>query len=295
MTDLEIKPTTLAAGIGDRTTRVIGAILVGSGRLNQSDVEQVQRLAQQTGLKFGDAAIQLKLVTQEDIEFALARQFNYPILSHGPNGIVAHEVIAAYNTQCKAVEDLRTLRSRLAIGWLKGASRNILAIASPERGDGRSWLAANLATAFAQAGVRTLLIDADMRYPRQHKLFNLNNATGLSALLTGRATRDIARRVHPQLRLFVATAGTLPPNPQELLTRPVCDVVLDQFSEHFDLVVLDTPALTETADCELLAARAGAAVMVTHLNHTRHSRLTIAMESLTRSGVNVIGSVVNEH
>ena len=276
-------------------TRAIGAILVAAKRLDTSDVHEIQNFAVKAGLRFGDAAVQLNLLAPEDVEFALGRQFNYPLVSHGPEGVVTDDVIAAYNPDCDAVEDLRTVRSRLLLGWLKQTSRNALAIVSPERREGRSWLAANLATVFAQAGERTLLIDTDMRHPRQHLLFNLNNDVGLSALLTGRAGREIAQRVDPMLRLFVAPAGMAPPNPQELLTRPVFDIVLEGFAKQFDLVVLDTPAATETADAEILAARAGAAIMLTRRHYTHHARLRAAMDSLVRSGTKVIGTVLNEH
>ena len=189
------------------------------------------------------------------------RQFNYPILACGQNG-VGEEVIAGYKPESPMVEPLRALRSQILFRWPRDTTRKVIAVTSAERGDGRSWLAANLATVFAQIGERTLLIDADMRHPRQHLLFNLNNEVGLSALVTGRATREIARRIHPQLRLFVLPSGRLPPNPQELLSGPVFDVVLEQFTEQFDVIVIDTPAMAETADAQILAARAGNALMV---------------------------------
>ncbi len=163
------------------------------------------------------------------------------------------------------------------------------------RGEGRSWLAANLATVFAQMGERVLLIDADLRHPRQHELFNLNNSVGLSALLTGRAGREIVRRIHPKLRLFVLPAGSLPPNPQELLGRPVFDVVLDLFADQYDLVIMDTPATSESADAQVLAARADSAVLLVRRNHTRVDELRTAMQNLTESGVRVIGSVISEY
>jgi chain length determinant protein tyrosine kinase EpsG len=190
---------------------------------------------------------------------------------------------------------LRALRSQLILRWFNTASRRVLAITSAERGEGRSWLAANLATMFAQLGERTLLIDADMRHPRQHRIFNIDNSVGLSALLTGRAGREIARRLHPQLRLFVLPAGILPPNPQELLARPVFDVILDHFAAQFSLVILDTPAVCETADAQILTANAGSAVMIARRNCTPQTKLASAMEMLTDTGVNVIGSVINEH
>ncbi|MGA2565080.1 MAG: polysaccharide biosynthesis tyrosine autokinase [Steroidobacteraceae bacterium] len=273
-------------------TRAIGTILVAAGRLEQTDVDEIRIYAGRTGMRFGDAAVQLNKATPEDIQFALARQFNYALI---PNDLGVHKaVIAAHNPQCKVVEQLRTIRSRLLLGWLNEAERKVLAITSPERGEGRSWLAANLATVFAQAGKRTLLIDADLRHPQQHRMFNIENDLGLTALLTGRAGGEVAHRVHPQLRLFVVTAGQVPPNPQELLMRQIFDAVLDRYAARFDLVVLDTPAATETADAEILAAHAGAAILLMRRNSTRRAKLAQAMDSLQRSGAKVIGSVINE-
>jgi capsular exopolysaccharide synthesis family protein len=151
-----------------------------------------------------------------------------------------------------------------------------------------------LATVFAQIGERTLLIDADMRHPRQHALFNLNNTVGLSSLLTGRAGKEAATRIHPQLRLFVLPAGILPPNPQELLGRPVFDLVLERFSDQFDIIIIDTPAATETADAQIVAKRVGGALMVARRSVTRQAQLTSATQSLVQTGVTVVGSVFNE-
>lgn len=276
-------------------SRAFGAILVEQGRLSPSDAEEIQRYAAANGVRFGDAAIQLKLLTHDDIDFALAQQFNYPVLPRGGDNGVAEDVVAGYNPQSDVIEPLRALRSQLTLRWLNDASHKVIAITSPGRNEGRSWLAANLATVFAQIGERTLLIDADMRHPRQHQLFNLNNSVGLSALLTGRAGKEIASRIHAQLRLFVLPAGIVPPNPQELLGRPVFELVLDRFTDQFDVVIIDTPAAVESADAQIVANRAGAAVMVARRNVTRHAHLTAAMQSFIQTGVNVIGSVVNEY
>jgi chain length determinant protein tyrosine kinase EpsG len=275
--------------------RAIGAILVEQGRLNAQDVDEIQRFANLQGVRFGEAAVQLKRITERDIESAIAHQYNYPVLARGGEGGVADDVIAAHQPQSEVVEPLRALRSQLILRWFNNANRKVLAVTSSERGEGRSWLAANLATMFAQLGERTLLIDADMRHPRQHRLFNIENSVGLSALLTGRAGREIARRIHPQLRLFVLPAGIIPPNPQELLARPVFDVILDHFAAQFSLVIIDTPAVSETADAQILAANAGNAIMLARRNHTRQSKLAAAMQILADTGVNVIGSVLNEH
>jgi protein-tyrosine kinase len=275
-------------------SRALGSILVEHGRLAAVDLDEIQRFAKSNGLRFGEAALQLQLLTQSDIDFALAQQFNYPILARGGENGVADDLVAAYQPQSVVLEPLRAVRSQLILRWLNTSNRKIIAITSPERGEGRSWLAANLATLFAQLGERTLLIDADMRHPLQHTLFNIDNSVGLSALLTGRAGREIAQRIHPQLRLFVVPAGILPPNPQELLERQVFDVILSLFAEQFSVVILDTPAATEAADAQILAAHAGAAIIVARRNHTRQSKLMEAAQSFSQTGVNIIGSIVNE-
>jgi protein-tyrosine kinase len=275
--------------------RTIGAILIEQGRLNAAEVEEIQLFANRQGMRFGDAAVQLQRLSPLDIEYAIAQQYNYPILARGGDGGVADDVIAGYQPQSEVVESLRALRSQLILRCLNGTTRNILAIASPERGEGRSWLAANLATVFAQLGERTLLIDANMRQPIQHRLFNIDNSVGLSALLTGRAGREIARRIHPQLRLYVLPAGAAPPNPQELLARQMFEVVMDHFASQFSLVIVDTPAVSETADAQIVAANAGSAILIARHNYTRQSNLLAAMESLTQSGVTVVGTVLNAH
>ena len=289
--------TTKAAATLDRGhDRAIGAILVEQGRLDPKTAAEIQEFARENSMRFGDAAQRLNLLTQQDVDLALAQQFNYPILERGGNNGVADELIAAHQPQNELVEPLRAVRSQLILRWFNQnrESRKVLAITSAGRGEGRSWLSANLAIVFAQIGYRTLLIDTDMRHPRQHELFNFPNSVGLSALLTGRAGREIVRRIHPQLRLFVLAAGILPPNPQELLGRPVFDLVLNTFAEQYDIVFLDTPAASESADAQLLASLAGAAVVVTCLNRTRCAQLAAVMLNFSQSGVNVIGSIVNE-
>jgi receptor protein-tyrosine kinase len=273
--------------------RAIGAILVEQGRLNANDVDEIQRFAGANGLRFGDAAVKMGLLSRHDIELGIAQQYNYPIVSRGGEHGVSDEVIAAHMPQSETAEALRALRTQLNSRWV--SKHKTLVVTSPGRGEGRSWLAANLATVFAQVGKRTLLIDADMRFPRQHHLFNINSSVGLSALLTGRAGREIVTRIHPQLRLFVLGAGTIPPNPQELLGRPVFDLVLEMFSAQYDFVVIDTPAACEVADAHVIASRVDAAIILARKNHTRQSQLLATMKNMTESGVNVLGSVITEH
>jgi capsular exopolysaccharide synthesis family protein len=204
-------------------------------------------------------------------------------------------VVAAHSPQTAGIEALRALRSQLTFGWLRDTPRAALTVVSAGRGDGRSWLVANLAALFAQADYRTLVIDADMRRPRQHTLFNLDNSMGLSALLAGLAEREPAIRVHEQLRLYVIPAGTVPANPQELLAGPALSIVIDKYAKQFDVILVDTPAVTEAADAQIVSANTGSALMLVRRHHTRPSQLTSAMKGIARTQAQVIGSVVCEH
>jgi chain length determinant protein tyrosine kinase EpsG len=272
----------------------IGAILVDAGRLSLEKSEHILRLHRKGGKRFGDAAIELGLLTEDDIRFALANQFDYAFLPSSDKSLDA-ELVAAYAPFSQVVEQLRALRSQLMLRWVDGKARpSSLAVVSPGKAEGRSFLAANLAIVFSQLGARTLLIDADLRTPRQHVLFKLGNTSGLSELLAGRLSTDAIVRI-PNLRgLSVLPAGAVPPNPQELLGRPAFVEVLRAFSSDFDVVIIDTPAATEYADAQTIAVRAGAALMVARKNKSSVQELSEFALSLRQAGTTLIGSVLNE-
>ena len=271
----------------------IGAILVDSGKLTIEAAERILRLQKEQGLLFGDAALQLGLLTNEDIQFALARQYDYPYLLKG-DGEVSSELVAAFQPFSPQVEALRALRSQLMLRWFTGQQeRRALAIVSPARGEGRSYLAANLAVVFSQLGEHTLLIDADMRNPRQHALFGLENRTGLSSII-GRGEVSNIHRIPSFKDLSLLTAGPQPPNPQELLGRPPFAKLLAELAAEFDVVIIDTPATDEYGDARAIAVRAGGALMVARKKETRVADLRELVKQLTQSGVAVVGSVLNE-
>ena len=274
--------------------RSIGAILIDAGKLKAEDAERVLRLQREKGIRFGDAAKQLGLITDADIEQALSRQFDYPYLSRGESK-VAEEVVAAYNPFAPQVEALRALRSQLVLRWFDSeTAHKALAITSPGRYEGRSWLTANLGVVFSQLGERTLVVDADMRSPRQHLLFGVENRAGLSAALSGRGTPDIIQRV-PALRdLSVLPAGTVPPNPQELLARPSFGQLLQQLGAEYDVILIDTPAGSQFADGQTVAVRAGGALMVAQRNTSRIGLLRSYADMLQQAGASVVGSVLTD-
>lgn len=275
--------------------RSIGAILVDSGHLSAENAEKIIHHQKQHGLRFGDAAIKLGMVSEEDIRFALAQQFDYPYLAANDANL-SSELVSAYKPFSPIVEQLRALRSQLMLRWLDSQeSRKTLAIVSPGRGEGRSFIAANLAIVFSQLGERTLLIDADLRRPRQHHLFNLGNTAGLSDVLAGRADEQTAiNRIDGLVGLHVLPAGAIPPNPQELVGRPVFSGLLGSLAARHDVIIVDTPDAEASADAHTIAARAGAAVLLGRRNRTPMAELVRLAANLQIAGTRVVGSVLNE-
>lgn len=274
--------------------RSIGALLMDAGRITPEAAERILKLQKERNLRFGEAAIELGLLTENDIQHALSRQFEYPYLMPGDTS-VSQEVVAAFKPFSHAVERLRALRSQLMLRSLNpDVEDRSLAIVSPENGEGRSYIAANLAVVFSQLGERTLLIDADLRRPRQHQLFCLGNQAGLSAVLSGRAEPEsVISRIPNLLGLSVLPAGAVPPNPQELLSRPAFSKLLEYSRQYYDVVLIDTPA-GHTADAETVATRAGAALAISRRNITSSQRLQELVVAIRRSGTPVVGAVLNE-
>src|SRR2546425_67239 len=275
--------------------RKLGAVLIHAGRLRPQDVEHILQLQRQKGLRFGDAGKEVGLLTQADIEFALARQFDHPYLQRGESK-VSEEVVAAYDPFSPQVEALRAVRGQLMLRWLDSEpASKALAILSAAREEGRSFIAANLAVVFAQLGARTLLIDADLRQPCLHRLFGLDNRAGLSAVLSGRAAAfEVLQRVAPLPNLSVLPAGAPPPSPQDLLARPMFAQLLQQLAAHVDLILLDCPPVGQTADAQTIAVRAGAALIVVRKNSSRVWRVQGVSETMVGAKSTIVGAVLND-
>ncbi len=279
-----------------RANRTIGAILMDAGLLSTEDAERILLLQKQQGLRFGEAAIKLGVLKEADIQFALARQFAYPYLrSTAERKPVSDELVAAYQPFSPQVEQLRALRSQLMLRWFdKSEQRQVLALVGTEQGEGRSYMAANLAIVLSQLGERTLLIDGNLRTPRQHELFKLDNKLGLSTILAGRSSDESIIRITDLAGLFVLPAGPIPPNPLELLSRPTLDELLANARANFDVIIVDTPSFAVGEDPIIIALRAGAALVMARSAQTRVSSFTNLVQGLMNAGVAVVGSVLND-
>jgi len=275
-----------------RSDRRIGTLLAEDGKLGAKDIERIMDLQHNHGYRFGDAAMRLGLVTGEDVERAVARQYDLPSLV--PGRIVNSELVVAYEPFHRRAEELRALRTQLLIRWTNGAAKQrVLTVVSPGAGEGRSYVAANLAASFAQLGERTLLIDADLRSPRQHQIFGIANRVGLSAVLSGRADGTAVVPLPELGRLSVLPAGAIPPNPQELLSRRVLGILLHELRANYDVIFIDTPPALPYADAQCVAFRAGSAIVINRKDHTRLADTNSVVKDMSEAGTHVIGAVLN--
>jgi receptor protein-tyrosine kinase len=292
-----VKTDVSMLGSQPRATRTLGAILIDGGQLTPEDAERVLHYQKQQNLRFGEAAVRLGLINEADIQYALSRQFAYAYLRKTPGEArtVSDELVAAYQPFSSRVEQLRAIRSQLMLRWFdKSEERQVLTIVGAQRGEGRTYLAANLAIVFSQLGERTLLVDGDLREPRQHFLFSLENKVGFSTLLAGRLREEAVVRIPDLGGLSVLPAGPTPPNPLELINRLNFDEFMIGVRGAYDVVIVDTPAMCLGEDAAMIAVKTGAALAVARSGETHVSAFTDLVQGLSDAGVAVVGSVLNE-
>src|SRR5436853_200172 len=267
-----------------RTDRCMGALLVEEGKLTPREVERVLERQRKEHLRFGEAAVRLGLISDDDVRYALAKQFDMPHFTPASEG-PSRELVAAFAPFHPRSEEMRALRTQLLIRWYNPEQgRKSLVVASPEAAEGRSYVAANLAITFSQLGARTLLIDADLRNARQHRIFGLPETQGLSTLLAARSEHRSTYPVPGMNRLTVLPAGPLPPNPQELLSRPVFTALIKDLQSVYDVMIIDTPPARHFADTQGITFRAGDALVVTRKNHTSVTSTQRVIRELAATG-----------
>lgn len=272
----------------------IGQLLVQSQVLAQDQVPRVLEHQRQHGLRFGDAAVALGLAERDEVLRALASQFEYPYHVADGQGLEP-ELVMAHQPFSEEVESFRDLRSHLLMTVLAPhTGQRLLTLVSAEIGEGKTFVAANLAVAFSQLPGSTLVVDADMRTPRLHHVFGIGASNGLSGLLSGRTQGDAIHRVPGLPNLHVLPVGTVPPNPLELLQRNSFGLLLGELAARFDYVVIDTPAAAHGSDARMVASRAGAALMVSRRHITRARRAQSLLTQLGKAQVTMAGVLVNE-
>jgi len=270
--------------------RTIGHLLLEAGKLKPQDADRIVKAQQEHGLLFGDAAVKLGLITEEDIMQVVSKQFDYSCLSVGDDAIDSR-VIAAFYSYGKDVETLRAVRSQLSLRWF--TDNRSLVISAPERKQGTSYIAANLAVLFAQLGQKTLLIDANMRHPVQHELFRSVNKVGLSDVLVKRAGVEVIQKIAKIDNLSFLPSGTMPPNPLELLGHARFEGLIKGLEQSYEVIIIDTPAMLEGSDAQAMAAVTKGVLLVVNKNDTKIADVEQAKQQIAIAGAEAVGVVLN--
>jgi non-specific protein-tyrosine kinase len=207
-------------------------------------------------------------------------------------GLKLYWLTALLRPRSPIAEAYRTLRTNLEFAMVDTPARSIL-VTSPVPGDGKTTVAANLAVALAQAGRRTILVDADLRRPTIAEVFGIQSP-GLTDLVTRHRTAAdfLVATEQPNLRVLVS--GPVPPNPGELLATQWFRRMLDSLTEAADVVVLDSAPLVLVADAAVVAAQVDATLLVVRAGTTRKDAILRSVDALRQAGARVLGVALND-
>jgi polysaccharide biosynthesis transport protein len=204
------------------------------------------------------------------------------------------EMVTRTGENSSAAEAYKALRTNLMFSTFTRQAATIL-ITSPMPDEGKSHVAANLAAVMAEAGHRTLIVDADFRRPRLHRIYGRVRNLGLSNLVVDDAQGDdLVKPVSGVSNLWLVSSGPTPPNPSELLGSPQMKELLVKFREQFAYVLVDSPPVNVVTDPSVLTADADATVLVIEQGRTTYTAVLRAKQTLTQVGGNVIGVVFNK-
>jgi protein-tyrosine kinase len=287
--------------------------LISRFKLSPEKVRAVQDLMPQESLSFVDAALRLAFVTPEQIDDALVwakrrqaaasgslvetairkisdnRQI---VLAQGEMVKPGPQLILAHDPDSPRSEKIRALRTELLLLSEATGQANIIALLSASAGEGRSQLAAELAISFSQLGRRTLLVDADLRQPRQHILFGSTNEIGFGEAIS-RNQKAWFHPVNGLPQLSLLTAGATPPNPLELLSDGRFSRILQDWRKAFEFVILDTPPIKDYADGLAVATLAGKVIILSRGQHTSYKETRGLLRRLASTQSQILGAVIN--
>lgn len=247
-------------------------------------------LAAGLGIAFLRAALDQRVRSASDVEAAIAA----PVLGQIPLDPSTGERPLAVSSAPHGAraEAFRSLRTN--VRFLFQGNRGVFVITSSGPGEGKSTTAANLALAFADAGHRVALVDGDLRLPRVAEYFDIEGGIGLSDVLVGRVELNDVIQRWGRTALFVLPAGTVPPNPAELLGSRAMEELVDALAAAFDVVIIDAPPLLLVTDAAVIARHTVGAILVAASGSTQANRLTDAVKSIEAVDARVLGTVVTK-
>jgi non-specific protein-tyrosine kinase len=225
----------------------------------------------------------------------IARVLKIPVLGL----IIRHEtsdgnLVSLVQPRSPVSESFRSLRTNLQFASVD-TPLHVLLITSPSPSDGKTTIAANLGIVMAQGGRQVVMVDADMRRPRIHKMFDIPNRVGLSGMFVQTKIKlDGSLQKTSTEGLMALPAGELPPNPAELLGSEKLIDIFNQIGQQADMVIIDSPPLMAVTDSAVLAHRVDGVLLVIKPGTTKTVAAKQAVEQLQRVGANVLGVVLNE-
>ena len=204
------------------------------------------------------------------------------------------ELIVFSKPKSNISEDIRTIRTNLK--FTANDDAKVLLVTSSVPGEGKSFISSNLAAAFAQTGEKVLLVDADLRLGRVHKIFNQSAAKGFSNMLISGTSEDLPEYIKKTTipNLYIVSRGTVPPNPSELLNSSSCKKLVNIFRENFDRVIFDGVPVNGLPDSLVLANLVDRVIIVTTIGYTSIDELNQTKKELEQIDANIAGVVVNK-
>lgn len=204
------------------------------------------------------------------------------------------ELIVFSKPKSNISEDIRTIRTNLK--FTANDDAKVLLVTSSVPGEGKSFISSNLAVAFAQTGEKVLLVDADLRLGRVHKIFNQSATKGFSNMLISGTSEDLPEYIKKTTipNLYIVSRGTVPPNPSELLNSSSCKKLINIFRENFDRVIFDGVPVNGLPDSLVLANLVDRVIIVTTIGYTSIDELNQTKKALEQIDANIAGVVVNK-
>lgn len=198
------------------------------------------------------------------------------------------------NTAFTIVEAYKAARTNIifALGASKGCKRIIITSGNP--GEGKTTTTLNLAIAFAQMDAKVLVLDGDLRRPRIYRHLQLERKNGLSDVLCGLIPLEQAIHRCEEYNIDCITSGQIPPNPAELLSSEAMEKLLDQLSEMYDYIFIDTPPVTVVTEAAVMARFVNGVIVVARQNYTIHESLMKARENLIFADAKILGYILND-
>lgn len=268
--------------------------LIRFARLTPQQVDRVIALQNQNNISFARAATELGYLSRQDLMSEMSRQFSYPILTgHTYGNQFSRELVVGHEPFSPAAEAIRSIRTSIVSLGISQGIRSF-AVTAPRRGTGGTFFAGNIALAFAQMAVPTLLVDANLRDPRIADMFGLpHSSEGLSYALRARNIDEVPISADVIPGLSILPAGIIPPNPQELLSSAEFLGLANNLEKSFGVVIYDTAPAMDYADAAVVAARVGSAIIVARQHETSYDDISILAGRFRASQCKFLGTVMN--